>query len=102
MCFMGRLAYEWTDDDAEVWEAMRKERDAGRTRLLGVSNMSLLHLEQMLDTQTEAPAFVQNRCYARHGWDRKVRAFCRKHNIIYQGFSLLTANTEVLRHPLVV
>jgi len=28
-----------------------------------------------------------------------VRAFCREHNIIYQGFSLLTANQQVLRHP---
>jgi diketogulonate reductase-like aldo/keto reductase len=44
---------------------------------------------------------VQNRCYARLGWDRKVRAFCLAHKIIYQGFSLLTANVEVLRHPLV-
>ena len=33
--------YDWTDADAEVWEAMRRERDAGRTRLLGVSNVSL-------------------------------------------------------------
>ena len=33
--------YDWTGADAEVWEAMRKERDAGRTRLLGVSNVSL-------------------------------------------------------------
>ena len=39
--------YEWTDDDALVWLAMGKERDAGRTRLLGVSNVSLGHLEQM-------------------------------------------------------
>ena len=30
-----------------------------------------------------------------------MRAFCRERNIIYQGFSLLTANVEVLRHPLV-
>jgi diketogulonate reductase-like aldo/keto reductase len=30
-----------------------------------------------------------------------VRAFCRERNIIYQGFSLLTANVEVLRQPLV-
>src|SRR3954466_336429 len=29
--------YDWTESDAEVWEAMVKERDAGRTRLLGVS-----------------------------------------------------------------
>ena len=68
--------YDWTEDDAEVWEAMRKERDAGHTRLLGVSNVSLEHLEQMAASQTELPAFVQNRCFARTGWDREVRAFC--------------------------
>jgi diketogulonate reductase-like aldo/keto reductase len=96
--------YGWTDADAEVWEAMKKERDAGRTRLLGVSNVSLQHLEQMEAAQMEAahsemPAFVQNRCYARLGWDRDIREFCRERNIVYQGFSLLTANAEVLRHP---
>lgn len=91
--------YGWTEDDAEVWEAMRKERDAGRTRQLGVSNVSLRHLEQMAALKTELPVFVQNRCYARFGWDRAVRAFCRERNIMYQGFSLLTANVEVMRHP---
>ena len=39
-----RPAHGWTDEDAEVWAAMVKERDAGRTRLLGVSNVSLRHL----------------------------------------------------------
>lgn len=91
----------WTDDDVEVWAAMLKARDAGRTRLLGVSNISLRHLQQMASTRTELPKFVQNRCYARLGWDREVRQFCRKHNIVYQGFSLLTANQEVLNHPLI-
>src|SRR5258708_25365781 len=42
--------YDWTDDDAEVWEAMIKERDAGRTRLLGVSNISLRQLHQIART----------------------------------------------------
>jgi diketogulonate reductase-like aldo/keto reductase len=90
----------WTTDDFETWQAMIKERDAGRTRLLGVSNISLAQLQQMARAHAEPPAFVQNRCYARLGWDREVRAFCRERNIIYQGFSLLTANVEVLRHPL--
>jgi len=90
----------WTSADAESWDAMRRERDAGRTLLLGVSNVSLQHLEQMAAT-TELPYFVQNRCYARMGWDRDVRLFCRSHKIVYQGFSLLTANLEVLRHPFV-
>ena len=93
--------HDWTDADAEVWEAMRKERDAGRTRLLGVSNVSLRHLQEMAASRAELPVFVQNRCYARLGWDRAVRAFCREHKIVYQGFSLLTANQEVLHHPLI-
>jgi diketogulonate reductase-like aldo/keto reductase len=91
----------WTDDDNEVWAAMARERDAGRTRLLGVSNVSLRHLEQMTAAGAEAPAFVQNRCFARLGWDHAVRAFCVDRKIVYQGFSLLTANPEALRHPLV-
>jgi diketogulonate reductase-like aldo/keto reductase len=88
--------YDWTEADAEVWEAMRRERDAGRTRLLGVSNVSVDHLLQIESSQTELPAFVQNRCFASMGWDRDVRQFCRQHRIIYQGFSLLTANQEVV------
>ena len=91
--------YDWTEADSEVWEAMRKERDAGRTRFLGVSNVSLPHLEQMETRHIELPAFVQNRCFARLGWDREVRSFCNQRKITYQGFSLLTANAEVLQHP---
>jgi diketogulonate reductase-like aldo/keto reductase len=94
-------AYGWSDADAEAWAAMVKERDAGRTRFLGVSNVSLRHLQQMAGSGAEAPAFVQNRCFARLGWDRGVRSFCDDRRIVYQGFSLLTANPEVLRHPLV-
>ena len=77
--------YGWTGDDAEVWEAMVRERDAGRTRFLGVSNVSLQHLEEMAAAHTEAPAFVQNRCFARMGWDREVRLFCQKRNIRLPG-----------------
>src|SRR5215469_8481683 len=69
--------YGWTEDDAEVWQAMRQERDAGRARHLGVSNVSIEHLEQMEDSRAELPAFVQNRCFARLGWDRDVRALCQ-------------------------
>jgi diketogulonate reductase-like aldo/keto reductase len=91
--------YDWTDADAEVWEGMLGERAAGRTRLLGVSNISLDQLQQMADTHEEIPAFVQNRCFAHMGWDRDVRRFCKECGIVYQGFSLLTANQEVTNHP---
>jgi diketogulonate reductase-like aldo/keto reductase len=42
------------------------------------------------------PAFVQNRCYAINGWDADIRAFCVQNEIVYQGFSLLTANAREL------
>jgi diketogulonate reductase-like aldo/keto reductase len=98
----GPSSDRWTEVDAEVWEAMVGERNARRTQLLGVSNVSMRHLQQLVAIHKEQPAFVQNRCYARLGWDREVRQFCKDHSIIYQGFSLLTANVEVLRHPFVV
>ena len=90
--------YDWTPADFEVWQAMIRECDAGRTKLLGVSNISISQLKQMARAHEEPPAFVQNRCYARLGWDREVRAFCGERKIIYQGFSLLTANREVLQN----
>ena len=95
--------HNWTDVDAGVWEAMLKQRDLGRARSLGVSNVSLRHLQQLVAAHGEHhPSFVQNRCYARMGWDREVRSFCREREIVYQGFSLLTANVEVLRDPFVL
>jgi diketogulonate reductase-like aldo/keto reductase len=94
--------YGWSDADDEVWTAMRMEREAGRTRFLGMSNVSVRRLEQMEAAGAGVPSFVQNRCFARLGWDRDVRAFCKGRKIIYQGFSVLTANPGVLRHPLVI
>jgi diketogulonate reductase-like aldo/keto reductase len=72
---------------------------AGKARFLGVSNVSLGQLDALVKLAQVAPAFVQNRCFARSGWDREVRAFCRRHGIVYQGFSLLTANERELMTP---
>lgn len=85
--------------DPEVWRAMEELQQAGRTRMLGISNIDLKQLESLCETATVRPSFVQNRCFARSGWDAAVRAFCRKHGIVYQGFSLLTANAKELATP---
>lgn len=86
-------------DDEEVWRAMEALLDEGRTRLIGVSNISLEQLERLHHLATHKPAFVQNRCFARDGWDHDVRRFCDAHDIVYQGFSLLTANQRELSRP---
>jgi len=85
--------------DWDAWRAMEKLHSSGRTKLLGVSNVSLEQLRTLCERAEVRPRFVQNRCFASHGWDREVRAFCRTNEITYQGFSLLTANRDVLAHP---
>jgi diketogulonate reductase-like aldo/keto reductase len=84
------------EEDWQVWEAMSALADDERVRLLGVSNVTLEQLELLHARARTKPALVQNRCYARTGWDRQVRAFCRVHGLAYQGFSLLTANHNEL------
>lgn len=85
--------------DWEVWRAMEELHAAGKTRFLGVSNVALDQLEALCADAAVQPAFVQNRCYARRGWDRDVRALCRERGIVYQGFSLLTANRAETASP---
>jgi diketogulonate reductase-like aldo/keto reductase len=85
--------------DLAVWGAMEELHAAGKARLIGVSNVGRDQLELLCARATTPPAFVQNRCFARTGWDREIRAFCRERGIVYQGFSLLTANLDELRTP---
>lgn len=85
--------------DWEAWRAMESLHDSGRVRLLGISNVSRDQLQRLCDKARVRPAFVQNRCYADQGWDRDVRAVSTYEQVTYQGFSLLTANREVLARP---
>jgi diketogulonate reductase-like aldo/keto reductase len=71
----------------------------GRTRVIGISNATADQLALLCDLAEVRPAFVQNRCYARMGWDREVREVCKREGVVYQGFSLLTANVAELASP---
>ena len=88
--------------DRSAWRAMEELHAAGRTRFLGISNVTLEQLEELWDLASVPPAFVQNRCYASTGWDADVRAFCRARGAVYQGFSLLTANVRELSRPAIL
>jgi diketogulonate reductase-like aldo/keto reductase len=85
--------------DWEAWRAMEKIQQSGRARLLGVSNVTLKQVRDLCREAHIRPRFVQNRCYAERGWDRDVRKFCVSNGLVYQGFSLLTANRKVMAHP---
>jgi diketogulonate reductase-like aldo/keto reductase len=84
-------------EDREVWRAMEEQHAAGKTRFLGASNVALDQIEELFEFAKVKPKFVQNRCFARTRWDAEVRGFCARNDIVYQGFSLLTANVSELR-----
>ncbi|WP_455377957.1 aldo/keto reductase family protein [Petrachloros mirabilis] len=88
-------------EDWEVWAAIEKLYEDGRTKMIGVSNVTAEQLILLCDRAKHKPMVVQNRCYAAMGWDKAVRDICRGNRIIYQGFSLLTANREVFVEPAV-
>jgi diketogulonate reductase-like aldo/keto reductase len=85
--------------DWAAWRAMEAIRASGQARLLGVSNVTLEQLRRLCDAARVQPRFVQNRCYAVRGWDRDIRKFCVANGLVYQGFSLLTANRETMARP---
>jgi diketogulonate reductase-like aldo/keto reductase len=88
--------------DREVWTAMEELYRSGKTKMIGVSNIAAGQLLQLCEQANVRPMMVQNRCYAVLGWDREVREICRAQDIVYQGFSLLTANTEFLVDPAIL
>ena len=85
--------------DWEVWKAIEEIYYSGKAKIIGVSNVTEKQLTQLCDEAKVKPMVVQNRCYAVLGWDKEVRQICKTHGIVYQGFSLLTANMEVYHHP---
>jgi diketogulonate reductase-like aldo/keto reductase len=90
----GLSAMDW-----EVWTAMEELYRSGRTKMIGVSNITAAQLQQLCQQASVRPMMVQNRCFAALAWDQEVRQICKAQEIIYQGFSLLTANREVLVDP---
>lgn len=91
-----------TETDYRVWRALEGIHRSGQTRLIGVSNVTAAQLTLALKAAEIPPAFVQNRCYASAGWDADVRALCAANDVVYQGFSLLTANPAALCSPAVL
>lgn len=87
-----------TQVDLEVWQAMEALHKEEKIKYLGVSNVNLEQLKILFEEAKIKPTFVQNRCFAHTKWDEAIRDFCKQNNIIYQAFSILTANTFIIPH----
>lgn len=93
------LSSELIQTDFDIWAAMEDLFHEEKIRFLGISNVNLSQLETLYTSAKVKPVFVQNRCFANTQWDQSIRLFCKHHGIIYQGFSLLTANVQHITAP---
>ncbi len=82
-----------------VWRAMEGLVEGGTVRQIGLSNCyDLRQFQDLCQMAKVRPSVLQNRFYARSGYDRALRRFCDQEGIIYQGFWTLTANPAILRN----
>ena len=85
----------------EVWQAMELIYDNGGVKQLEISNCyDSKQLQLLYSNATIKPAIIQNRFYARTGYDKSIRAFCKQQQIIYQSFWTLKGNPDVLAHDI--
>ncbi|MBI3297007.1 MAG: aldo/keto reductase [Elusimicrobia bacterium] len=88
------------DETLTVWEAMEKVHRAGGAKALGISNCyELDSLKALYESAAVKPSVVQNRFYAKTGYDVGLRAWCGDNGLTYQSFWTLTANPHILSHP---
>lgn len=86
------------DEDWEAWSAIEELYKAGKARFIGISNVNIAQLKLLSEKAEVKPMVVQNRCFANRGWDSDIREFCNTNKIVYEGFSLLTANPFVMKN----
>ena len=90
-----------SQEDVEAWLALEELYNEGQVRAIGVSNFNYDQLSLLLNSPllTVKPHIAQIRTFAHMGWDDRtggVRDLCQKHGILYEGYSLLTANRKAL------
>lgn len=73
----------------ELWEGLRRARDEGLTRDIGVSNYSIEQIQELADKSGEMPAVNQIE-WSPFGYSERMFAFCQENRIILQAYSPLT------------
>jgi diketogulonate reductase-like aldo/keto reductase len=86
-----------------VWQAMEEIAESGEAVRLGISNCYDFNLfVKLYETAKIKPSILQNRFYSDTEYDKELREFCKQHDIVYQSFWSLTANPQLLEHPILI
>jgi 2,5-diketo-D-gluconate reductase A len=73
----------------ELWDGLRRARDDGLTRDIGVSNYAVDQIEALVEASGEIPAVNQIE-WSPFGWSQKMLDYCQEHRILVQAYSPLT------------
>ena len=73
---------------------MERAVSRGDARQLGLSNVTLRQLRKLSKAATIQPMVVQQRFYHKTGFEREMREWCGRHNVFFQSFWTLTANSK--------
>lgn len=76
------------DQYVDTWEALRRLRDEGRIRTIGVANFKEHHLQRLLDETGELPAINQVELHPEFS-QPALREFHREHGIVTEAWSPL-------------
>ncbi|KAI9374250.1 NADP-dependent oxidoreductase domain-containing protein [Aspergillus egyptiacus] len=76
----------------ELWQALEKLLEEGRTKSIGVSNFGVKHIEEMKGYAKVWPPHVNQ--IELHPWSqqRVIDAYCKKHGIIVEAYSPIVRN----------
>ncbi|RYP57806.1 hypothetical protein DL769_009256 [Monosporascus sp. CRB-8-3] len=91
---MIHVPYDNEQDTLKAWRVMESYVPE-RVGALGVSNFGLPEFKNLYEAATVKPEIVQNRFQEQNGYDHEIRAYLQEKGIIYQGFSLLKANSDL-------
>ncbi len=81
----------------ETWKAMTTLLKQGKTRVIGVSNFTIRHLEELLKTTDVTPAVNQVE-FSPFLYQKELLNYCRQKRIQLEAYSPLTRG-EKLAHP---
>ncbi|WEW56645.1 hypothetical protein PRK78_002093 [Emydomyces testavorans] len=85
----------------ELWLALERLLEEGKTRSIGVSNYGVKHIEEMKSYAKIWPPHVNQ--IELHPWcqQRTIDAYCKKHGIVVEAYSPLVRNRKASDPPLV-
>lgn len=71
-----------------TWKAMIQAKKIGKVKSIGVSNFTIAHLQDFINTFEEVPAVNQFELHPLHQ-EKDLVKFCHSHNIFVQSYSTL-------------